>query len=303
MDNKSRIIVFPGQGTQHVGMCKELHSNHDEVKSLLAYIDKTLGYSLSDIMFNGPADLLSNTAHAQVAIMATSCASFLVHSKNKDIKDMCSYVAGHSVGEYCAIYAAKVISLDALINLLQKRGQYMQECCVEGTGMWACIGFGEDNIKNIIDSITHMVCSIANYNAFGQIVVSGELEAMEYFQNFAKDHPGTRVIQLKVSGAFHSPFMQKAQDKMAEILLKEDFDDPAVPVIMNTSAEPCKYGSFIRYALLDQITKPVKWRQIMTYAESKKLDVVECDPGTTLINMLKRDQYLCGIDPISMVDF
>ena len=237
MEVISNVLVFPGQGSQKIGMGKDLYENFAIAKDVFERIDNALNFKLSSLMFDGDAEELNKTAHAQPAIMAVSMAYFEVLKSLGLINlEEVKFMAGHSLGEYSALCAAGCLSIEDTAVLLKARGAYMMQACLDNPGsMAAIIGLNYAQVKTIADEVG---CSIGNSNSPAQIVLSGSTETVEKGCELAKEQGAKRAIMLQVSGAFHSPLMQSAADKMAEVIAQTRFAEPTVKVISNLSALP-----------------------------------------------------------------
>lgn len=234
-------FTFPGQGSQAVGMGKDLAENFAEARAVFEEVDEALGEKLSDVMFNGPEDTLTLTANAQPALMAVSIAVVRVlEAKGLDLKSKVAYVAGHSLGEYSALCAAGTFSLADTARLLRIRGNAMQAAVPVGVGaMAAIIGLEHADVVAVCEAATAVgACQIANDNGGGQIVISGEKAAVEKAAGLATDKGAKRAILLPVSAPFHSTLMAPAADAMREALAMVSKSDPIVPLIANVRAAP-----------------------------------------------------------------
>ena len=289
-----KIFVFPGQGSQSVGMGYDLYTKYDIAKRVFSEVDNQLGKKLSQLMFHGSAQELNLTENTQPALMAHSIALLRVLEDitGKKLQQLCSFVAGHSVGEYTALCGASSISLAQASELLQHRGKFMQQECDHQDGaMAACMNIKIDQLSMFIEDLSKQgVCVVANYNSDNQIVISGERMLIEQAIAIVKDCGG-RAIMLSVNGAFHSSMMQKAQDKMLSKLEVAEFFQPLVPIVMNVSAASTEQSCEIKANLAKQITHSVKWHQIIQWAASNMLEIVEIGTGSTLANLAKRSGY------------
>lgn len=296
-----KIFIFPGQGSQALGMGQSVYDRYDIAKNIFGKVNHILNKNLSEIMFNGPAEELNLTENTQPALMAVSVAILEVLKQSG--KAQFDYVAGHSLGEYTALYAAGVLSLEDTTKLLEARGLSMQKVCDENPGtMAACMGIAKEDLHNIFLKLSRKgVCNIANDNSSNQIVISGEVDLIDE----AIDHikaTGRKAIKLKVNGAFHSPLMQEAEDIMAEKIDKCHFKMSKIPVIMNITAQPTTDVRVIKENLKKQITSGVRWREIIEFAKQNELEIVEIGSGTALSNMAKKDGYPYGVTNISNAD-
>lgn len=296
-----RIFVFPGQGSQALGMGQSIYDKHDIAKNIFGKVNHILNKNLSAIMFNGPPEQLNLTENTQPALMAVSVAILeVLRQSNKARFD---YVAGHSLGEYTALYAAGVLSLEDTTRLLEARGLSMQKVCDEKPGaMAACMGVTKEELHNIFLKLSRKgVCNVANDNSSNQIVISGEVDLIDEAIGCIKAI-GKKAIKLKVNGAFHSSLMQEAQEVMAEKINKCNFKVPLVPVIMNVTANPSTDPRIIKENLKNQITSGVRWRETIEFAKQNELEIVEIGSSSALSNMAKKDGYPYGITNISNAD-
>jgi [acyl-carrier-protein] S-malonyltransferase len=293
-------FTFPGQGSQSVGMGKELADSFAEARAVFDEVDDALGEKLTDIMWNGPEDVLTLTANAQPALMAVSIAAVRVmEARGLDLKSRVSYVAGHSLGEYSALCAAGTFSLADTARLLRIRGNAMQAAVPAGKGaMAAIIGLDHSAVQAICDSVAALgACQIANDNGGGQLVISGEKAAVEKAAELAKEQKALRAILLPVSAPFHSKLMAPAADAMAEALGKVSAKSPVVPVVANVRAAPVTDASEIVKLLVEQVTGQVRWREtIEWFARNGVTSLYEIGSGKVLTGLVRRiDKSLSGM--------
>lgn len=286
-------IVFPGQGSQAVGMGKDLFDNFDSAKKVFNNIDQILGINLSKICFEGPLDELTKTQNTQPALMAVSIALIEVMKNDfgKNFAEICTLTAGHSLGEYSALCASQALSLEDTAKLLQIRGNAMAECGEKTTGaMCAILGVEVDIASEIAKEASQgEICQIANDNSVGQIVLSGSKTAIERAIEIAKSKGAKRAIALPVSGAFHSNLMLEAQQKMAIALEKISIKKPAVPLVANVSASIVENYLDIKDLLVKQITGSVRWRETMICFEKNGIEeVIEFGSGKVLAGLVSR---------------
>ncbi|MBY5756644.1 ACP S-malonyltransferase [Rhizobium leguminosarum] len=293
-------FTFPGQGSQAVGMGKDLAENFSEARAVFQEVDEALGEKLSDVMFNGPEDTLTLTANAQPALMAVSIAVVRVlEAKGLDLKSKVAYVAGHSLGEYSALCAAGTFSLADTARLLRIRGNAMQAAVPVGVGaMAAIIGLEHADVIAVCDAAAAVgACQIANDNGGGQIVISGEKAAVEKAAALATDKGAKRAILLPVSAPFHSTLMAPAADAMREALATVAKFDPVVPLIANVRAAPVTGADEIANLLVEQVTGQVRWRETVEwFAGNGVTTLYELGSGKVLTGLARRiDKTINGI--------
>ncbi|MBY5749089.1 ACP S-malonyltransferase [Rhizobium leguminosarum] len=293
-------FTFPGQGSQAVGMGKDLAENFAEARAVFQEVDEALGEKLSDVMFNGPEDTLTLTANAQPALMAVSIAVVrVVEAKGLDLKSKVAYVAGHSLGEYSALCAAGTFSLADTARLLRIRGNAMQAAVPVGVGaMAAIIGLEHADVVAVCEAAAAVgACQIANDNGGGQIVISGEKAAVEKAAALATDKGAKRAILLPVSAPFHSTLMAPAADAMREALATVAKFDPVVPLIANVRAAPVTGADEIASLLVEQVTGQVRWRETVEwFAGNGVTTLYELGSGKVLTGLARRiDKTINGI--------
>ena len=286
-------FVFPGQGSQAVGMGQDLTRDFHAAREVFEEIDAALGQDLSGLMANGPIEELTLTENAQPALMAASLAVMAVLKAEFDVNvNAASFVAGHSLGEYSALAAAGALSVTDAAKLLKLRGQAMQKAVPVGEGtMAALLGADEDLAAAAVAAGSAAgVCAIANDNAPGQIVISGATAAIDAVIAKAGELGLTRAMKLPVSAPFHCPMMQPAADAMAQALASATIKAPAVPVVANVTARPTDDVETIRRQLVEQVTGRVRWREsVLWMAEEAGIDTLaEAGAGKVLTTMLKR---------------
>ena len=284
-------ILFPGQGSQNVGMGKELFQNFDYVKNYFNEANELLNKNLTNIIFNGPKDELDQTENTQPAIFLISYSIFKVIEKETQFNiKQAKYFAGHSLGEYSALCCADALSFKQTIKLLKYRGQSMQNAVPNGKGgMMAILGQSlEDVTKMFKDNENKFLCYIANDNSNGQIVVSGEKKNL---QNLEQELIIKKIkfINIPVSAPFHSPLMKNATDKMKGLILETKFNDPIIDIISNVTANPLNIADDIKKYLIQQIEKPVRWRESINNMISLGVNnFIEMGPGKILSGLVKR---------------
>ena len=288
MEVISNVLVFPGQGSQKIGMGKDLYENFAVAREVFERIDNALNFKLSSLMFAGDAEELNKTSNAQPAIMAVSMAYFeVLRSLGLINLDEVKFMAGHSLGEYSALCAAGCLSIEDTAVLLKARGAYMMQACLDNPGsMAAIIGLNYSQVKTIADEAG---CYVGNSNSPAQIVLSGRKETVEKGCELAKEQGAKRAIMLQVSGAFHSPLMQSAADKMAEVIAQARFAEPTAKVISNLSALPYENTAEIKDLLVKQITNTVKWQESVVYmADNGATKFIETGFGNVLTGLVKK---------------
>lgn len=296
----ARAFVFPGQGSQAVGMGKELAAALPTAALVFEEVDEALRQNLSRLMFEGPIEELTLTENAQPALMAMSLAVTTVLRRDGGVEfgKHCQFVAGHSLGEYSALCAADALPLDVTARLLKQRGRAMQQAVPVGQGaMAALLGLDFAAAAGVArDAAEDQVCDTANDNAPGQVVVSGHREAVERAVELAKDRGARRPMLLPVSAPFHCALMQPAADIMAEALQAADLVAPTVPLVANVAATAVTEPDEIRELLVAQVTSMVRWRESVLYLRTQDVDnLVEVGAGKVLTTMLKRiDREISG---------
>lgn len=297
----SRAIVFPGQGSQAVGMGRELADAFSAAREVFEEVDEALQQKLSRLIWEGPEADLTLTENAQPALMAMSMAVVRVLSDqgNWHVKDQVAYVAGHSLGEYSALAAAGSLTLSDTARLLKLRGQAMQKAVPVGQGaMAALLGVDLDLARAIAaEAAAGEVCAAANDNAPGQVVVSGTKAAVERAMALAAEKGFKRSMLLPVSAPFHCPLMQPAADAMAEALSRVTLRAPAVPLMANVTAAAVMNPDEIRDLLVAQVTGTVRWRESVLAMQAMGVDrLVEAGAGKVLAGLAKRiDKELLAV--------
>jgi [acyl-carrier-protein] S-malonyltransferase len=286
-------FVFPGQGSQAVGMGRALAESFAPAQAVFEEVDTALGEKLSDKIWNGPAETLTLTENAQPALMAVSLAALhvLEQEAGVDVKRDVAFVAGHSLGEYSALAAARALSIGDAARLLRIRGRAMQKAVPVGAGaMAALIGLELDEAKAIAaDASTAGVCAAANDNGGGQVVLSGDKTAVERAVEVAKARGVKRAMLLPVSAPFHCPLMQPAADVMAEALSKVSVSPPLVPVVANVLARPIREPADIVRCLVEQVTGTVRWQESVRFmAQAGVTSFYEIGAGRVLSGLIKR---------------
>jgi len=289
----TRAFVFPGQGSQAVGMGRELAEAFEVARLTFEEVDDALDQRLSRLMFEGPEADLTLTENAQPALMAVSVAVLRVLQQQGgvDLRTHATFVAGHSLGEYSALCAAGAFSLPDTARLLKLRGQSMQKAVPVGKGaMAALLGADLEQAQAIAaDAAQGEVCAVANDNASGQVVISGATEAIDRAIALAAERGLKRSVRLPVSAPFHCPLMQPAAEAMAEALEAVTVNTPAVPVVANVTASAVSDPAEIRRLLVEQVTGMVRWRESVLYMKGQGVEsLVELGAGKVLAGLAKR---------------
>ncbi len=289
----SIAFIFPGQGSQAVGMGAELAKAYPAAQAVFSEVDEALGQNLSTLMWEGPAADLTLTENAQPALMAVSLAAMRVlgETKGLPLEGGVAFVAGHSLGEYSALAAAGALSLADTARLLRTRGRAMQQAVPVGEGaMAALLGADLAQARDLAKAASEgEVCEAANDNAPGQVVISGARGAIERAVKLAPDYGARRAVLLPVSAPFHCALMQPAADAMREALAGVQIKTPVVPVLANVLAAPVTDPEEIRARLVEQVTGMVRWRETMTYlADHDVTSVYEVGAGRVLTGIARR---------------
>jgi [acyl-carrier-protein] S-malonyltransferase len=286
--NRQLAIIFPGQGSQSPGMGKDLAEKFPVARQVFEEADDALGFAISRLCFEGPAEDLQLTENTQPAILTVSVAAFRVLQEAGIGAP--AFVAGHSLGEYSALVAAGALTLSDAVRTVRSRGRYMQEAVPVGTGAMAAVLGGDlGEIERVCEEARDgQVCSIANLNSPGQAVIAGNTEAVdraiERLSGVAK-----RVIKLKVSAPFHCALMRPAQERLAADLERLRFNDPAMPVITNVDARSVTAPDELRDALVRQVSAPVRWVESMQLLLGQGVDTfVEAGPGKVLSGLMRQ---------------
>jgi [acyl-carrier-protein] S-malonyltransferase len=298
-----KAFLFPGQGSQYVGMLKDFYEKSSEAKEIIEQAEEAISFKLTEVMFNGPEDALKQTDVTQPAIFLHSV---VVNSFLKNIKP--DAVAGHSLGEYSALVATGAIDINSGIKLVRFRGQFMLQAGIEKPGtMAAIIGLEQTTLENICaEASKEGIVQCANFNSPGQVVISGSVEGVLKGMELAKEAGAKIVKQLVVSGAFHSPLMQSASDKLKEKLDETDFKDASIPVYANVTAKPVTNSDEIRDLLLKQLNAPVRWAETIENMINDGVDeFIEVGPGNVLQGLVKRinrEVKFSGIDKYDQLE-
>ncbi|WP_458413933.1 ACP S-malonyltransferase [Schinkia sp. CFF1] len=282
-------FIFPGQGSQTVGMGRTLVENIETAAQIFKKADEKLGFSLSEIIFNGPAETLTLTENAQPALLTTSIAILELLKEHGITAD---YTAGHSLGEYTALVAAGAISFEDAVFAVRKRGEYMEEAVPAGVGtMAAVLGMEEADLEAVTDEITANgdTVQLANMNCPGQIVISGTKKGVEDASLLAKERGAKKVIPLVVSGPFHSVLMKPAAEKYTDVLNQIEIHNAEIPVIANVTAKAMTDSAEIKEKLIEQLYSPVRWeKSVETMLENGVDTFIEIGPGKVLSGLVKK---------------
>ena len=280
-------LVFSPQGSQVVGMGRDLAEVSGAARAAFYAADAALGWSVSDACWSGPQERLDDTRQTQPCLLTTSVAALRALEERAQVS--ASVVAGHSVGEYAALVAAGILELDAALRLVSRRAELMSGVDVEG-GMSAVIGLEREAVEAIVESVgrpTELV--VANDNAPGQIVISGLSQPLESAEELLRQGGARRVIRLPVSGPFHSPQMAAVAEQLAEAFERETWSDARIPIMSNVTAEPVTDAGRIRALLAEQVRSPVEWTRCVQRMAEDGVDVaIECGAGSALVGMIRR---------------
>lgn len=280
-------FIFPGQGSQYIGMGKEIYENFDIAKTVFNEASDTLGYDIANLCFEGPAEEINKTFRTQPCILTVSIAILRV-LEEKGIKP--SVVAGHSLGEYSALVAAGALTFKNAVKLTEKRGQLMQEAVPEGKGLIAAIlGLERQQVSNICNSLKSGYAAPANYNCPGQIVIAGEKPAVEEAVELCKNAGAKRAVLLPVSVPSHCKLMENASINLGKVLNMIDFKDPIIPIVNNVEARFLTKAEGIKSSLIRQLNNPLLWEDSIKTIENTGINVfIEVGPGKVLSGLVKR---------------
>ncbi len=298
-DELNLAIVFPGQGSQSIGMMDNIISSDSEIQKIFNIASEILGYNILEIISKGPKEKLNQTEITQPAILLTSYALWHLWKRKSELTP--TVLAGHSLGEYTALLCAEVINLEEAVSLVSERGKSMQRSVPCDTGAMAAILGLNDNVleKICIDVSKDEIVSIANYNSPGQLVISGHKNAVERVINLTKEAGAKKAILLPVSVPSHCILMKKAADEFSQFLNGVTFNDPKIPILQNVDAKIKMSADEIKPVLLEQLYKPVCWvdsiKQMNLLGVTK---VIECGPGKVLCGLIKRIEDSFDLFPL-----
>ena len=284
MQHNKTAFVFPGQGAQYVGMGKDLYDNYPLARELMLRANEELGFAITDIMFEGSDEDLRQTRVTQPAIFLHSVVACRLMTKLRP--DM---VAGHSLGEFSALVIAGALDMGDGLRLVSQRAQAMQEACELCPGtMAAVLGLPDDKVAEVCGSVEEVVVA-ANYNCLGQVVISGSLSGVEQACKALKEAGAKRALKLPVSGAFHSPLMQPAAERLQKAIMDTSFYTPIFPIYQNVSARAEKNKHIIQKQLLEQLTSPVRWTQsVQQMVADGATMFYEFGPGDVLKGLIRK---------------
>lgn len=287
---KKTVFVFPGQGSQYVGMSKSFYDGFDAARAVFDTAGLAVGMDIAKLCFEGPAEALDRTENTQPALLTASIAALRVLQEKADIHPV--FMAGHSLGEYTALVAAGALDFKEAVRLVHLRGRFMQQSVPAGTGkMCAIIGLDIEAVEAICDSasINSAVVVPANINTPAQIVISGHAAAVDIAANLAKERGAKRVVELQVSVPSHSPLMISAAERLAAELTKTPFGIAEVPVLSNVEVQPADHAVAMREILTRQLTSPVQWVGIVQKMKKEGVEcIIEVGPGKILTGLNKR---------------
>jgi len=290
----STAWLFPGQGAQTVGMGRDLYEDIPAARAVFDAADEALGFALSKLCFEGPEEELTRTVNTQPALVAHSIAALVAAIECGSLKEGPAYLAGHSLGEYAALVAARAVSFEDGIRLVRERGRLMQDACDAQPGtMAAILGLGRDQVAAIC---AEHGASLCNENAPGNVSIGGTIEAVRAASEAATAAGASRVVPLNVAGAFHTPLMQSAAEGMRAVLAATAFADPHTPVVSNVNSSSLTKAGQLASELTDQITAPVLWVDgVRAMLAAGCTTFIEFGPGRVLTGALKRTERLADV--------
>lgn len=281
-----KASVFPGQGAQFIGMGKDLYDTNDMAHELFAHANHILGFRITETIFNGTEEELKQTKVTQPAVFIHSYISAVVSEGGRDTDMM----AGHSLGEFTALAVSGALSYEDALKLVYKRAMAMQKACEQAPSTMAAImGLEDSKVEEFCASVEGETVILANYNCPGQAVISGSIAGVEKVMELAKEAGAKRALQLNVSGAFHSPFMESAREELEAAIMSTTFNTPRCPIYQNVDAQPHTNPEEIRANLVKQLTAPVLWTQtVLNMSKDGATEFNEYGPGKVLQGLIKR---------------
>lgn len=298
MSQAKSAFLFPGQGSQAVGMLADMISQETVVAATFVEASETLGYDLADLVKNGPAERLNETERTQPAILTASVALWRLWQERQGRTP--DFVAGHSLGEYSALVAANVISFPAAVALVEKRGQFMQAAVPAGEGaMAAIIGLSDEQVIEACAQTGAEVCEAVNFNAPGQVVIAGTAAGVEQGMAAAKALGAKRALPLPVSAPSHCVLMKPAAQQLAAELALIDWQDATIPIVQNVDARPYSEVAILRTNLVEQLYRPVQWvKTVECLLAAGVTQGHECGPGKVLTGLVKRIDKSVTVQPL-----
>ena len=280
----AKSFIFPGQGSQFIGMGKDLYENHEVARDLFERANELLGFRITDVMFGGTDEELRATRVTQPAVFLHSVAAFMVNTVEQP-----AMVAGHSLGEFSALVACGALAFEDALLLVRARAEAMQRACELQPGtMAAVIALPDEKVEEVCAGIDDIVVA-ANFNCPGQVVISGSVSGIDAAVPLLKEAGAKRALKLSVGGAFHSPLMQLAKDELQAAIEKTEFSEPKCPVYQNVDGKPHTEPAEIKQNLIAQLTSPVRWTQcVQSMIADCADDFTECGPGKALRGMISK---------------